>query len=126
MVFDCTICREPLVTQEVCATRCGHVFHRMCLVAWMQYKRSCPYCRAPSDRKNLLRIFFPVVAPSSETGDEALRPTAPDVNCIVALKRELQSAKYKIQNLEARVANYVRRDSVANRRNFLISSIVMW
>eukprot|EP00474_Spongospora_subterranea_P010628 CRZ11086.1 hypothetical protein [Spongospora subterranea] len=53
----CAICMmdfqedvESDVPQEegaVMLTPCGHVFHSICLITWMEQKMECPNCRAP-------------------------------------------------------------------------------
>jgi hypothetical protein len=51
----CVVCLDPLVPAEAvdagcCARRlkCGHIFHSVCLSAWLEGNRSCPTCRAPT------------------------------------------------------------------------------
>eukprot|EP00762_Andalucia_godoyi_P005264 ANDGO_06826.mRNA.1 ERAD-associated E3 ubiquitin-protein ligase HRD1 len=40
----CVVCREDMV--EAKQLRCGHCFHRHCLLTWAQQNNSCPLCRS--------------------------------------------------------------------------------
>jgi hypothetical protein len=35
--------------------KCGHVFHENCIVEWLKYKNTCPYCRR--DNIDELQIY---------------------------------------------------------------------
>lgn len=57
---DCSICIESLaasIQQEVSLTKCGHVFHRICIVGWCRAKGGsgahCPICRTVVSSKDL-------------------------------------------------------------------------
>ncbi|XP_010538052.1 PREDICTED: E3 ubiquitin-protein ligase SGR9, amyloplastic-like [Tarenaya hassleriana] len=45
--MDCSICLEGLLSdQKVCMDiPCSHVFHRDCILEWLQDHESCPLCR---------------------------------------------------------------------------------
>lgn len=44
---DCSVCQEELkdVRKEVSRIRCGHVYHKSCILTWVQMRNSCPLCR---------------------------------------------------------------------------------
>lgn len=49
---DCCICWEELNEEpnekgkkEVCRVKCGHVYHKSCILAWVRRNLSCPLCR---------------------------------------------------------------------------------
>ncbi|KAH7529546.1 hypothetical protein ACOSP7_010471 [Xanthoceras sorbifolium] len=47
---DCSICLEKLsVGQKGGRLSCTHVFHKKCIVPWLEKSSSCPLCRAPAD-----------------------------------------------------------------------------
>ena len=44
----CNICYDPLKCQKVgVADKCGHMFHKECAGKHIDYRGSCPTCRAP-------------------------------------------------------------------------------
>jgi len=46
---ECTVCTEPLTYDVVKFIKCGHVYHCVCILAWLQgsgtANRKCPVCR---------------------------------------------------------------------------------
>lgn len=46
---DCAICLEPLCQLDnvIAVDKCGHAFHRGCIAAWLNVRKSCPMCCAP-------------------------------------------------------------------------------
>lgn len=47
---DCSVCYEELNGtggngKEVCKIPCGHVYHKSCILSWVQKNNSCPLCR---------------------------------------------------------------------------------
>lgn len=105
MNINCSICYEPLTVHRSCnATRCGHVFHSICLSAWIQYNRTCPTCRAAVNRNQLTRIYFTEVAvPGEVSGGAGVEPAGEHEAVLGAevskLKSELQQAQDTIQHL---------------------------
>eukprot|EP00116_Pleurobrachia_bachei_P004779 sb/3465041/ len=54
---SCPICTEPL-KDGVVATKCGHVFHELCVATWLANNRQCPTCRATASTRSLLKLFL--------------------------------------------------------------------
>ncbi|KAA0041218.1 RING finger protein 165-like protein [Cucumis melo var. makuwa] len=48
-IGDCSVCYEELKGKgkEVSRIPCGHVYHKSCVLTWLQINNSCPLCRAP-------------------------------------------------------------------------------
>lgn len=51
----CSICMDNIFNNEIYKTSCDHIFHRNCLLKWLEKKESCPYCRKECllEKKNL-------------------------------------------------------------------------
>ncbi|KAF8032137.1 hypothetical protein BT93_D1149 [Corymbia citriodora subsp. variegata] len=46
----CSICLEEFHrTEKVTELPCSHVFHRRCIIRWLEDKNSCPLCRCQLD-----------------------------------------------------------------------------
>lgn len=102
MNVSCSICHENLsMTADCSATKCGHVFHKMCLAAWIQFKKTCPTCRTPSNRTELRRIYFSV---SNESADERERNYQLEV---ASLKQELQRTKSSLNRIQRQMPQLV-------------------
>jgi hypothetical protein len=44
---SCPVCSEDFcVDGEVSKLPCSHIFHRACVVPWLEMKQNCPICRA--------------------------------------------------------------------------------
>lgn len=116
--MNCLICYEPLTVHRSCnATKCGHVFHSICLAAWIQYNRTCPTCRAAVNRNQLTRIYFTeAAAPGEVSGGAGVEPAGEREAVLGAevtkLKSELQQAQDTIHNL----VNCVSRTSAVGMR----------
>lgn len=46
---ECCVCCEDLKGKgmEVSRIPCGHVYHKSCILTWLQINNSCPLCRSP-------------------------------------------------------------------------------
>ena len=43
---DCTICMDPVYSDQEQRLRCGHSFHSGCVSVWLKRQGTCPLCRA--------------------------------------------------------------------------------
>ena len=55
--FNCNICFDQASSPVV--TKCGHLYCYKCLISWfdVNYKLSCPVCKANSGYKQLIPIY---------------------------------------------------------------------
>lgn len=58
--LECEICFENMETKNVSSVPCGHIFCRECIVKSLEHSNCCPLCRAPTEVRNLRRIYLPV------------------------------------------------------------------
>eukprot|EP00922_Rhytidocystis_sp_ex-Travisia-forbesii_P032278 GHVS01047994.1.p1 GENE.GHVS01047994.1~~GHVS01047994.1.p1 ORF type:complete len:388 (-),score=64.57 GHVS01047994.1:137-1300(-) len=56
-VVECSICTE-LLTKELIATACGHVFHAHCIEQWHVHAQRCPICRSRSTSASSICLHF--------------------------------------------------------------------
>lgn len=47
---QCTTCMDIFVLDEtVCQLNCSHIFHKQCIVPWLERQKTCPICRQEVD-----------------------------------------------------------------------------
>jgi len=42
---ECLICMNTMKIEDIERLRCQHIFHRECLLTWMEIRQNCPLCR---------------------------------------------------------------------------------
>ena len=74
MNFACSMCLESLKSNcNVSTTQCGHVFHTNCISRWIENgKDSCPQCRKPCTKDQLIKTFFNLAEIENEKKRDAL------------------------------------------------------
>ncbi|MES1918528.1 hypothetical protein MHBO_000488 [Bonamia ostreae] len=73
---NCSICLE-LLEDNICTTRCGHIYHTFCLRSWMLNKRSCPLCKKQVGKKSPVQLYTSpidiareIINKNAENGDD--------------------------------------------------------
>ncbi|KAL4701939.1 hypothetical protein ACJJTC_014572, partial [Scirpophaga incertulas] len=98
MHMTCVICSDMLdLSENGCVIKCGHLFHYVCLMQWMQRSRSCPQCRIVVTENSIIRTF----------------PTGLSINTdqdVTLMQCQLNDALLKVKQLEAIVKQ--RNDNV--------------
>lgn len=52
----CSICQANFeYNEEVCYLSCNHIFHRECIVGWLELSKKCPNCRQEVRKQNQLQ-----------------------------------------------------------------------
>lgn len=54
---SCPICTEQL-SEGIVTTRCGHIFHNICVAEWLKNNKACPTCRAVAFKRDLVKLFL--------------------------------------------------------------------
>lgn len=92
----CTICVSSRSdrTGELVRLRCGHVFHRFCLLTWLDVSYVCPLCRGVPQMFTSLRRAYNVVVTA---GDVAERVSA-----------AVDNVQMSVDALVERIRNYGR------------------
>lgn len=42
---QCIFCFEELTNESVCGIQCTHLYHKHCLIQWLELNRCCPICK---------------------------------------------------------------------------------
>jgi hypothetical protein len=60
MDISCPTCLNPFTLKcDISATHCGHVFHTLCILKWLQTgKKTCPSCRKDCTMLGTKKLFF--------------------------------------------------------------------
>lgn len=79
----CVICSDNLKYNDVIySTRCGHVFHKSCLLQWLNRSRSCPQCRRHCMEHLCHQLFLNFIeAPLVDTKMDVEYPTTYEWIC---------------------------------------------
>ncbi|KAK3879756.1 hypothetical protein Pcinc_015700 [Petrolisthes cinctipes] len=86
MRVGCVICGDLFVpSEDISATPCGHTFHSICLIQWIERSKSCPQCRHKATLKSLVKLFFDTS--SADNGEQD-----PDT-----LQQQLDGQKFQVR-----------------------------
>jgi len=55
----CDICYDSILISnaEISAIVCGHIFHKKCILEWLEKKENCPICRTFCESGHLIKLF---------------------------------------------------------------------
>lgn len=101
MRCGCVICGDLFVaTDDISATPCGHTFHSVCLLQWLERSKTCPQCRQNSKEKNVVRLYFDTSqADQSQADPDTLQNLNESLKFQVRLK-EQESINTKEENVD--------------------------
>uniref|UniRef100_A0A182JYN0 RING-type domain-containing protein n=1 Tax=Anopheles christyi TaxID=43041 RepID=A0A182JYN0_9DIPT len=72
MHLACPICSDLfLPSAEVDITPCGHMFHHLCLLQWLERSKTCPQCRNRCTEARLVKVYFNVTSNLDTSEDNA-------------------------------------------------------
>lgn len=95
-------------SSEVYSSLCGHIFHKTCILTWIERSKNCPDCRAAIQNKDdFHKVFFNVNLKSDEDADEAETKKRTDrmAKCVKKLARELGQFELKFDQLKDEIAD---------------------
>ncbi|GBM85292.1 hypothetical protein AVEN_231112-1 [Araneus ventricosus] len=59
MPSGCVICRDLFdAAVGIVTTKCGHLFHNICIDRWLARSYTCPECRSNVSENSLTKLFF--------------------------------------------------------------------
>lgn len=72
MRVTCIVCRELLLpSEDVNVAPCGHFFHYLCWIGWLERSKTCPQCRKKVTEKQLFRLYFNLAEGEGEEVQDA-------------------------------------------------------
>ncbi|XP_013781933.1 E3 ubiquitin-protein ligase TRAIP-like [Limulus polyphemus] len=103
----CTICSDLFDgTNSVIASPCGHTFHEICFLQWLEESRTCPSCRTHVTHKKIVRLFFDISEDLDNQSSDALKNELESVKVSLKAKEmELWKADEKVKCIQ----EYVRK-----------------
>jgi len=78
---ECSVCLEPLLSQQPCATPCAHLFHKDCLHDWFRSQDRCPLCNTVCALDSVIELpeeGFSIVEEALLNVNGETGPTAPE------------------------------------------------
>ncbi|XP_063235229.1 E3 ubiquitin-protein ligase TRAIP-like isoform X2 [Bacillus rossius redtenbacheri] len=104
MIFNCVICSDIFDSaSETYTTTCGHLFHYVCLIEWLERSKSCPQCRSKTTESNIHRVFFNVMNDGKEDAG--------------SLRNQIENLKFAVQMKELEVKNAADEVKTLKKRN---------
>lgn len=101
MRCGCVICGDLFTTSDdISATPCGHTFHNVCLLQWLERSKTCPQCRQNTKEKNVVRLYFDTSqADQTQADPDTLQNLNESLKFQVRLK-EQESINIKEENVD--------------------------
>ncbi|KAJ0172377.1 hypothetical protein K1T71_012350 [Dendrolimus kikuchii] len=92
MNIQCPICNDLISEADnIYVTKCGHLFHYICLCQWIERSKSCPQCRHKVTDKCMFRLYPTISSENAGDSAETLLSKLDDAN----LKLRQQGVKTK-------------------------------
>lgn len=122
--MKCSICLgKAKAGEEIASTKCGHCFHRICIVRSLLNNKKCPVCRKPSDRESLQKLYIdfdPETSDSETVVDKNVLSVEQvsamtNIQSLKKLERENLSLKTEITGLKREKEDQQRRNDMHSR-----------
>lgn len=56
--LQCTVCLDNCVKKEPTATKCGHIFCKLCIEMCVELTEKCPLCNKRVNINEIFRLYF--------------------------------------------------------------------
>lgn len=130
--FACSICMEPFnAVNNVSASRCGHVFHTVCALTWLEESETCPNCRATCTIESTIPVDFQAATKNNITSkdqadiDEYLECIRETQTLVAREDAEFEIIQDSIDEIQVQIADLKLRarqaDSILNLSIRLVS-----
>uniref|UniRef100_A0AC35FP19 RING-type domain-containing protein n=1 Tax=Panagrolaimus sp. PS1159 TaxID=55785 RepID=A0AC35FP19_9BILA len=58
-IGQCIICYSPLTQSNTYAiTKCGHTFHKRCIMHWLKVSQNCATCRVDAVKYDIIKLYI--------------------------------------------------------------------
>jgi hypothetical protein len=105
----CSICLESLLSSEVGALCCGHVYHSHCISQWLEHKPACTQCKTANRQSDVRPLHFEVSTLPLEAVEEVRRLEAASLeqchSILAELDAELADVAAEIGNCDQEIAD---------------------
>lgn len=139
MDFSCNICTETFFnSKDIFSTKCGHVFHQICLRKWLDKSKTCPDCRSLCIPRQIFQLYLTfdsslmgvVLNKKIEDNREEVEKTKQEIhekiseifttqNCLVAQKESVNTILEQLeleQNANQKLSEKVK--SLKKEKNY--------
>lgn len=132
MKVECCICLEDFLADaesKVVTPKCGHLFHELCIDAWLKQNSSCPQCRLAVVRRNLQIVHLTATVTSSRRSSifnsslcEGYREV--NENLLAQQERnvdEIEKLKEQVRKLTIEI-EMMKKSGISNTKNGLVQN----
>ncbi|XP_071534937.1 E3 ubiquitin-protein ligase TRAIP-like [Panulirus ornatus] len=106
MRAGCVICGDLFISSaDISATPCGHTFHSLCLIQWIERSKSCPQCRQKATEKSLVKLYF-------DTSGADATQLDPDT-----LQQQIDNLKFQIRLKEQEIRTLKESTATLTKQN---------
>lgn len=114
---ECPICLEP-IHEDICRTRCGHVYHSRCAFLCLQQQTRCAVCRCELVELKSPKVEGPLQAVAS------VRLPWVDDSDVLRLRRNYNARRRRLEARDESVR--CAREAAGNaRRSLIVASEVL-
>ncbi|ODM91271.1 hypothetical protein Ocin01_15414 [Orchesella cincta] len=68
--------QKSATSSGLCTTPCGHIFHRECLMTWLNLNSTCPSCRNKVQSRKLYPVYLPAVEKKDDKKSANTKPVS--------------------------------------------------
>uniref|UniRef100_A0A914YZ05 RING-type domain-containing protein n=1 Tax=Panagrolaimus superbus TaxID=310955 RepID=A0A914YZ05_9BILA len=111
-VGQCAICFSTLLSNEIyCVSKCGHTFHRNCIITWIATGKNCSSCRVKASERDVIKLFI-----QESNLDDTLATQYNPESKILEMESKMEKAIQKVKKLADEKDRAEADNRVLNRK----------